>query len=180
VTRPAKQVGGDFYDAYVLPTGQIALVLADVCDKGVGAALYMALFRSLLRATAEEGGASDEVLSRSVRIVNDYIAKNHGRSNMFATVFFGLLDPATGALVYINGGHEPPALLAAGGAVRARLAPTGPALGLMPGMTFRIERESLAPGRLLVTDVTGTQALPASSPRRGWRRRKGAGRSSSR
>src|SRR6185295_3398345 len=110
--RPARQVAGDFYDAFALPSsGRIGLVVADVCDKGVGAALFMALFRSLVRATATgmawEADAAAGLL-RVVRLTNDYIARTHGRSNMFATLFFGVLDPATGDLAYVNGGHEAP------------------------------------------------------------------------
>jgi serine phosphatase RsbU (regulator of sigma subunit) len=93
--RPARQVAGDFYDAFPLPGGRVAIVLADVCGKGVGAALFMALFRSLFRALAEPqfAAAADpsEGLRATVQGTNDYIARNHGRSNMFATVFFAVL-----------------------------------------------------------------------------------------
>ncbi|HKP15340.1 MAG TPA: response regulator, partial [Gemmatimonadaceae bacterium] len=132
--RPARQVAGDFYDAFSLPNGRVALVLADVCGKGVGAALFMALFRSLLRALAETEFASaasmHDGLCATVQGTNDYIARTHGRANMFATAFVAVLDPATGALDYLNAGHEPPAIVGSAG-VRARLQPTGPALGLL-------------------------------------------------
>ena len=88
--RPARRVGGDFYDAFMLPSGQLALAIADVCDKGVGAALYMALFRTLLRVTACQAPAAEtpaDTLLRSVSATNDYIATVHGMENMFATVF---------------------------------------------------------------------------------------------
>ena len=98
--RPARQVAGDFYDAFALAGGRVAIVLADVCGKGVGAALFMALFRSLFRALAEPqfAAASDasEGLRATVQGTNDYIARTHGRANMFATVFFAVLDPASG------------------------------------------------------------------------------------
>src|SRR5439155_21304688 len=80
---PARQCAGDFYDAFALPGGGLGLVVADVCDKGVGAALFMALFRSLLRATATEGTAGvarADLLERTVRLTNDYIARTHGRA----------------------------------------------------------------------------------------------------
>jgi sigma-B regulation protein RsbU (phosphoserine phosphatase) len=166
--QPARQVAGDFYDAFALPSGgRIGLVIADVCDKGVGAALFMALFRSLLRATATDmAWAADPSagLLRIVRLTNDYIARTHGRSNMFATLFFGILDPATGELAYVNGGHEAPILYAKGG-VRARLAPTGPAVGMMPDMTFEVGRARIEPGEGLlaftdgVTDARGVSGL---------------------
>ena len=156
--RPAHQVAGDFYDAFRLPAGGIGLVIADVCDKGVGAALFMALFRSLLRATAtgesaSSGDAASE-LTRAVRLTNDYIARTHGRSNMFATLFFGILDPATGELLYINGGHEAPVVFGPAGA-RARLAPTGPAVGMMPDMDFRVETTKLEAGEGLLAFTDG-------------------------
>ena len=157
--RPARQVAGDFYDAFELPEGRVALVLADVCGKGVGAALFMALFRSLLRALAEPefaaaSSVADGVLA-TVRGTNDYIARTHGRANMFATAFFGVLDPARGTLDYVNAGHELPVVLDAGSRVRARLAPTGPALGLMPGLSFAAATETLSPGETLFAFTDG-------------------------
>lgn len=156
--EPARQVAGDFYDAFELPAaGRIGLVVADVCDKGVGAALFMALFRTLLRATAtgDPSGFADAAsgLERAVRLTNDYIARTHGRSNMFATLFFGVLDCATGSLFYVNGGHEAPVLFGPGGAA-SRLPPTGPAVGMMPDMAFEVRQARLAPGEglLLFTD----------------------------
>ena len=166
--RPARQVAGDFYDAFALPSsGRIGLVIADVCDKGVGAALFMALFRSLLRATATGGLWGPDVsseLPRTVRLINDYIARTHGRSNMFATLFFGVLDPAAGSLLYVNGGHEAPILYGPGG-VKARLAPTGPAVGMMPDMAFEVGETRLDAGDGLlaftdgVTDARGASGL---------------------
>jgi len=156
--RPARQVAGDFYDAFPLPNGSVALVLADVCGKGVGAALFMALFRSLLRALAEtEFAAAATVpdgLCATVQGTNDYIARTHGRANMFATAFVAVLDPATGALDYVNAGHEPPAIIGSNG-VRARLEPTGPALGLMPELVFGVKSERLAIGETLFAYTDG-------------------------
>jgi serine phosphatase RsbU (regulator of sigma subunit) len=157
--RPARQVAGDFYDAFPLPGGRIAFVLADVCGKGVGAALFMALFRSLFRALAEPqfagASAASEGLRATVQATNDYIARTHGRANMFATVFFAALDPASGAIDYVNAGHELPAILGADGAVRARLAPTGPAVGLMPELVFGVARECVGRGETLVAYTDG-------------------------
>ncbi len=157
--RPARQVAGDFYDAFVLPDDRVALVLADVCGKGVGAALFMALFRSLLRALAETEFAAavsvPDALRATVQGTNDYIARTHGRANMFATTFIAVLDPATGALDYVNAGHEPPAILDPGGTLRTRLNPTGPALGLMPDLAFGVTSERLAPGETLFAYTDG-------------------------
>jgi sigma-B regulation protein RsbU (phosphoserine phosphatase) len=155
--QPARQVSGDFYDAFPTAEGAIALVVADVCDKGVGAALYMALFRSLLRSHAELHGSTAMAVpaARSVvALTNDYIARTHGRSNMFATVFFGLLDPTTGDLAWVNGGHEPPVLRRASGEIE-RLLPTGPAVGMLPEAAFAARRSRLEPGDLLFAFTDG-------------------------
>jgi sigma-B regulation protein RsbU (phosphoserine phosphatase) len=181
--RSARMVSGDFYDLYPLGGGnEVVAVVGDVCDKGVGAALFMALFRSLLRALTEqsdgarwnERGASRERrrdagtrteavtghLLRTVTMANDYIAGTHSRSNMFATVFFAIIDGGSGLVQYVNAGHEPPAVVGPAGA--RRLLPTGPALGLLPGLPFVVGQTTLAPGETLVawTDgVTEAQAM---------------------
>lgn len=156
--EPARQVGGDFYDAFALGDGRIALVVADVCDKGVGAALFMALFRSLLRAGAERmldgADALPMQLPALLASTNDYIARTHDGANMFATMFVGVLDPGDGSLGYVNAGHEAPAIAGAD-AVRARLEPTGPAVGMMPGMAFGFARATLAPGESLLMFTDG-------------------------
>lgn len=157
--RPARQVSGDFYDVFqVASTNQIALIIADVCDKGVGAAMYMAIFRSLLRAySAQHYTARREPgvqsLQHTIELTNNYIATHHGKSNMFATVFFGLLEPESGELLYINAGHEAPIVISRG-QVHRRLDPTGPAVGMLPDMEFQVEQLTLAPGDglLLYTD----------------------------
>ena len=135
--RAARQVGGDFYDAFAIDgSGRIGLAIADVCDKGVGAALFMALYRTMLRVGAARGSAGDDAdPAAALRLVNDYIATAHRRSSMFATVFFAVLEPAVGALSFANGGHEPPLLLRTGGG-RERLHPTGPAVGMIAGAEF--------------------------------------------
>jgi phosphoserine phosphatase RsbU/P len=157
--RPARQVAGDFYDVFTVGDDRaVALVVADVCDKGVGSALFMALCRSLLRATATQRFAASDADARSlqdtVSFVNDYIANVHGNANMFATLFMGVLDPASGEVLYVNGGHDPPILVRADGR-RATLAPTGPAVGLAPGLPFTIARTTLAPGEVLLAYTDG-------------------------
>jgi len=159
--EPAREVGGDFYDAFRLADGRVALVLGDVCDKGVGAALFMALFRSLIRAVSgspmsEQGAhAMETQVLHAVTVTNDYIANTHGRTNMFATLFVGALDPATGVVAYVNGGHEPPRVLAVGGGIRMLLPPTGPAVGMLPEIPFTAGRFTLAPGETLVVLTDG-------------------------
>ncbi|MET4576052.1 PP2C family protein-serine/threonine phosphatase [Ottowia thiooxydans] len=157
--QPARQVSGDFYDAFpVLGDTRTALVVADVCGKGVGAALFMALFRSLFRVLAERlltpAGDGAAQVCELVSGVNDYIARTHDRANMFATVFVAILDPATGGLVYVNGGHEAPILAGLHG-VRERLTPTGPAVGMMQGLPFLPGHAVIAPGESLIAFTDG-------------------------
>ncbi|QJR36115.1 PP2C family protein-serine/threonine phosphatase [Gemmatimonas groenlandica] len=159
--EPAREVGGDFYDAFRLPDGAVALVLGDVCDKGVGAALFMALFRSLIRAVSASqiGSHTVEMLEsrvlHAVTVTNDYIANTHGRANMFATLFVGALDPATGTIAYVNGGHEPPRVVRANGTVRTMLPPTGPAVGMLPEIPFTAGTIVLEPGETLLVLTDG-------------------------
>jgi len=173
--EPARSVAGDFYDAYVLPGGHVALVVADVCDKGVGAALYMALFRSLLRALAGQAALQrrpdDALLAEVAANTNDYIATVHDRANMFATTFFAILDPADGRLHYVNAGHDPPFLVGSGGgsgsgSVARRLGTTGPALGLIAGSHYGVQVETIAPGEILLAYTDGvTDARAADGGR---------------
>jgi serine phosphatase RsbU (regulator of sigma subunit) len=163
----ARTVGGDFYDAFTLASSdRVGLLLGDVSDKGVGAALYMTLFRSLLRATAEadyyarglsgSGLASTpgatwtdaERLKNSLGLTNNYIAHMHGQTGMFASIFLGLLHPDSGSLLYVNAGHEPPLILNANG-VQARLTRTGPVVGVIPHVAFDVCETQLAPGDAL-------------------------------
>lgn len=170
--EPAREVGGDFYDAFRLPDGAVVMVLGDVCDKGVGAALFMALFRSLIRAVSGSQLGSDAsntthaLASRvlhAVTVTNDYIANTHGRTNMFATLFVGALDPGTGTIAYVNGGHEPPRVVGAGGGIRAMLPPTGPAVGMLPEIPFSTGHLVLAPGETLVVLTDGITESRAPS-----------------
>jgi sigma-B regulation protein RsbU (phosphoserine phosphatase) len=161
----AREVAGDFYDAFELPDGTIGLVIADVCDKGVGAALFMTLFRSLIRAAAnldyfEQAEKADaphtsaERLQRAVSLTNNYIAETHGESGMFATLFFGILDPRDGKLLYVNGGHEPP-LIVYDGAVRETLRKTGPAVGALVNANFKIFESQMRPGDIFFAFTDG-------------------------
>lgn len=162
---PAREVAGDFYDAFELPDGNIGIVIADVCDKGVGAALFMTLFRSLIRITANQdyfehtgnAGASyftAEHLQRALMLTNNYIAETHHASGMFATLFFGILDPHAGRLMYINGGHEPPVIVRSSH-LRKSLCKTGPAVGAIPGCHFDVQTVELHPGEILFAFTDG-------------------------
>jgi sigma-B regulation protein RsbU (phosphoserine phosphatase) len=157
--QAARQVSGDFYDLFRINNSDYyGLVIADVCDKGVGAALFMVLFRSLVRSLSEQCRLyerADELLDDLVWRLNNYIARTHGRSNMFATMLLGILDPTTHTLHYVNGGHDPPIVIDAGGEIRTRLDPTGPAVGLMPDLPFRVETLEFMPGDSLIAYTDG-------------------------
>lgn len=187
---PARDVAGDFYDAFSMGHGRIGIVIADVCDKGVGAALFMSLFRSFLRILAQQNyslnlldalvdgpsakprqdarsrlpSIGTQALKNAMERTNNYIAETHWRTNMFATIFFGVLDPCTGKLIYINGGHESPFVCDAQGKVKQRLDKTGPAVGVFPKAEFRIELVQLEPGDILLGFTDGV--IDARSPQR--------------
>ena len=133
----AREVAGDFYDVFeVQAHGHIGLVIGDVCGKGIGAALFMTLFRSLIRATAISGNFmnwansapetsdppsadfyhdSRQILDSAVSLTNNYISHTHSKASMFASLFLGMLDPATGKLTYVNAGHEAPVIFNSSG-----------------------------------------------------------------
>lgn len=187
--EPAREVAGDFYDAFMLTQNRrVGFVMADVCDKGVGAALFMALFRSLTRAFAQQhyslswmdvlaegdrtptGRSSRQrilpsigtsALKNAVVQTNNYIINNHASANMFATMFFGVLDPASGALAYVNGGHNPPYLVGPEG-LKEQLKPTGPAVGMLPDVDFGIEQTQFEPGDVLLTYTDGVPEARAA------------------
>ncbi|MES2521983.1 MAG: SpoIIE family protein phosphatase [Gemmatimonadota bacterium] len=167
--EPAREVGGDFYDAFALADGSVVLVLGDVCDKGVGAALFMALFRTLIRSGSVAQADDLSAATAEARVLNvvmrtnDYIALTHGRTNMFATLFVGTLDPASGTIAYVNGGHEPPRVVRPDGSIRTLLPPTGPAVGMLPGIPFGQGAVTLEPGETLfvLTDGVTESRSPA-------------------
>lgn len=180
--KPARQVAGDFYDTFKLANNDVVLVLADVCDKGVGAALFMGLFRSLIRIFSQkyiiEGDVQD-ILSahkpletgwissdidtnithlnalQSVSLTNNYVADNHGELGMFATMFVGILNSETGLLTYINGGHESLIVTDSQGNTKHKLNSTGPAVGMMPGITFNFKQIYLESEDILFGNTDG-------------------------
>lgn len=162
--QPAREVAGDFYDVFRLSNGRIGLVLADVCDKGLGAALFMTLVRSLLRAvsnldsyTGQSSGnrhSCEERLRRAVSFTNNYIEENHGKTGMFATIFFAFLDTQSGMCKYINCGHIPPLIIGTDKKTRA-LSLTGPAVGAIRNPDFSVLEETLLPGEMLFAYTDG-------------------------
>jgi sigma-B regulation protein RsbU (phosphoserine phosphatase) len=149
---PARDTSGDFYDLLPLPGGRWGIVIADVSDKGAGAALYMALCCTLLRTYATEYPAqTDLVLSAANRrILKDCSA------NQFVTIFYGILDPGTGMLVYCNAGHCPPLhFRTEDGKDVHELVRTGIPLGILETKTWGQEAVQLDPGDVLVLYTDG-------------------------
>jgi serine phosphatase RsbU (regulator of sigma subunit) len=150
---PARETCGDFYDVIPLPHGRIGLLIADVVDKGMAAALYMALSRTILRTYALRHEAHPALVFQeaSERMLLD----THG--GYFVTVFYGILDPVRGTLVYANAGHSPPYLLSSYGADAdpRPLVRTGVPLGILPDVTWEQETVHLAPGDALVLYTDG-------------------------
>jgi len=148
--RAARQVAGDFYDFFELPTGRLGLVIADVADKGMPAALFMALTRTLMRAAAREEASPAAALAR----VNDLLVPDahHG---MFVTAMYAVLALATGELAYANAGHNLPFLWRFGSGKLDRLARGGTALGVLDGIGFDEHVVTLERGDTLVFFTDG-------------------------
>ena len=173
--KAAKEVAGDFYDIFEIGSrGKVALIVGDVCGKGVGAALFMSLFRTLLRSSISAASLAgnvdpetmdsaqldiNRILVESVVKTNNYVATTHADACMFSTLFVAVLDPEAGSLVYVNAGHEAPVVFDENGVV-ARLSHTGPAAGLFPGEAFLSRKIVLDPGHTLVVFTDGvTEAV---------------------
>ncbi len=137
--QPAREVGGDFYDFLDLPGGRLGLVVGDVTDKGVPAALVMATTRAILRAAAEQLISPGKVLRRA----NDVLCPDIP-PKMFVTCLYAVLDPKEGLLQYANAGQDLPCLRSSDGLRELRA--TGMPLGLMPGMDYEQKEVSLKPG----------------------------------
>jgi sigma-B regulation protein RsbU (phosphoserine phosphatase) len=150
VNRPAREVGGDFYDFIPLSGGRLGLVVADVSDKGVPAALFMALSRSLVRAYSL---GAPTVLD-ALHDANAFIASD-SRSAMFVTLFYAVLDPATMVLSYINAGHNPPILINGTDHQVVLLRARGIALGVIEEIELEERKVQLEQGSLVVLYTDG-------------------------
>jgi len=155
--RPAREVGGDFYDVIPLPDGRVGFVVGDVTDKGVPAALVMSATRSVLRASAQRLIEPGEVLER----VNEHLCPDMPEK-MFVTCLYGVLDPETGHLRFANAGHDLPYVKTADGVVELRAR--GMPLGLMPGMSYEEKEATLEPGESVLLHSDGV--VEAHDPER--------------
>jgi phosphoserine phosphatase RsbU/P len=154
--HPAREVGGDFYDYFLIDSNRLAFTVADVSGKGIPAALFMAASRTVMRGI---GGRDD--LSAGMMEANRLIA-THNTACMFVTLFYGVLDVATGRLRYCNAGHNPPYLLHAGGG-RSSLKATGIPIGIEGETGYRCAEIVLAPGDTLFMFSDGiTEAFDAA------------------
>jgi serine phosphatase RsbU (regulator of sigma subunit)/anti-sigma regulatory factor (Ser/Thr protein kinase) len=155
--RPAREVGGDFYDVIPLPDGRVAFVVGDVTDKGVPAALVMSATRSVLRASATRLIEPGVVLER----VNEHLCPDMP-AKMFVTCLYGVLDPETGRLRFANAGHDLPYVKTADGVIELRAR--GMPLGLMPGMDYEEKEAVLQPGDSVLLHSDGV--VEAHDPER--------------
>jgi len=174
---PARQVSGDFYDGFMLPNGCLAVVIGDVCDKGVGSALFMALIRSLLRVftgkislsgvsiSSGDPGAAPEVDMEvgtalgAVASTNEYIAFEHGDQGMFATLCLGVINPQSGLMAYVNAGHLPLVIIGKSG-VRTFLNATGASVGIDSLSRYRSAIARIEPGEVVLGYTDGvTEAM---------------------
>src|SRR3712207_2133703 len=137
--RPAREVGGDFYDFFDLEDGRIGVAVGDATGKGMPAALAVSATSSMLRAVAQAFGSSSpgEVLSR----VNETLVARIP-ANMFVTCFYCILDPESASLRYANAGHDLPYVLRGSGGECEELRASGMPLGIMPGMEYE-EKETI-------------------------------------
>lgn len=155
--QPARAVGGDFYDFIHLPDGRLALVVGDVTDKGVPAALVMATTRALLRTAAQQFNTPGQVLAR----VNDMLCPDMP-AKMFVTCLYAILDSATGRLHFANAGHDLPFAWAGQGATELRAR--GMPLGLMPGMMYEEKEKMIQPNESILFYSDGL--VEAHNPKR--------------
>lgn len=149
--RSAKEVGGDFYDHFPLEGGKTGIVVADVSGKGVPAALFGMVSKTLLRATATQKAIEPGSVIESV---NDVLCQDN-ESCMFVTVFYAVLDPARGQLSYVNAGHPPPLLVHSDGSTEFLSLTGGIALGVADGMVFEQQSIQLDAGDYLVIYTDG-------------------------
>lgn len=147
---PARGVGGDLFDFFLLDDHHLAFAVGDVSGKGVPAALFMAVARTLLRATAPHRPAPSECLN----YMNSSL-HNENTSGMFVTFFYGVLDTRTGELQFANAGHNPPYVFTPEGKFRALEDKGGPMLGLFPGLKYESATTQLAPGECIAVYTDG-------------------------
>jgi sigma-B regulation protein RsbU (phosphoserine phosphatase) len=147
--RPAKEVGGDFYDFFSVGGDTLAVVIADVSGKGVPAALFMVVAKTLIKSYAQSGRTPEEVFAA----VNNALFENN-ETSMFVTAFMGFLEMKTGKFVYANAGHNPPLLSRDGRFEYMKLSP-GCALAVVENVAYRESSVTLGRGDVLFLYTDG-------------------------
>ena len=146
----AKEVGGDFFDFFLIDNENLGLVIGDVSGKGIPAAIFMAVSRTLIRATGLKGASAGECL----RLVNNLLC-NESVNSMFVTVFYAIFNTKTGELQYANGGHNPPYLLKGGGVVEMLPSAGNMFLGCFEEAAFETRTVQLNPNDALFLFTDG-------------------------
>lgn len=153
--KPAREVGGDLYDYFMLPDGRLCLAIGDVSDKGIPAALFMAVTRTLIRALAEEETDPALLMER----INNSLSENNPNM-MFVTLIVAVLDIQSGEMSWANAGHPPLCILQADGQLRLLEGRSGPACGVQEGLPYRSFSTVMAPGECVFGYTDGiTEAL---------------------
>jgi sigma-B regulation protein RsbU (phosphoserine phosphatase) len=156
---PAKDVGGDFYDFFRIDDDRIGFVIADVSGKGIPAAIFMAVSRTLIRATGVRGGSPADCLTYSNKLL-----AAESVDCMFVTVFYGIFNLKTGEISYCNAGHNPPYILKRGGAVEVLPMSQDPMVGAIDGIEYHGATLQLDHGDSLVMFTDGvTEAMNAQN-----------------
>lgn len=151
----AKEVGGDLYDVFAIDDDHLCIAVGDVADKGVPAALFMAVAKTLIRAKAEPGSMPDTILSK----VNAELLRDNDQC-LFVTLFLAIYQRSTRTLHYANGGHNPPYLIAADGTPSELPLLPGVALGVIEGVGYRSQQHQFAPGDAIFAYTDGvTEAV---------------------
>ena len=147
---PAKQVGGDFYDFFMIDNNRLGFVIGDVSGKGIPAAIFMAVSRTLIRATGLKGISVEECIDYANQLLC-----SESSSCMFVTVFYGILHSDTGEIVYVNGGHNPPYLIRTDGSIEQTELTGGTILGFVEDERFKSKKIQLQPGDKLFLYTDG-------------------------
>ncbi|MBR3480036.1 MAG: SpoIIE family protein phosphatase [Prevotella sp.] len=163
---PAKDVGGDFYDFFRIDPEHIGVVMADVSGKGIPAAIFMAVSRTLIRAIGTQGLTPEECITKA----NELLCMESA-NNMFVTVFYGIYNVKTGELRYCNGGHNAPCIIHSDGRTELMKVEPNFIVGALGGMTYKGEKTTLEKGETLLLYTDGvTEAVNPSMEEYGEQR----------
>ena len=148
--HPSREVGGDFYDFFFIDENRLCVCIGDVSGKGVPAALFMAVTRTLIKARATDDISTASILTR----VNDELSRDN-KAYMFVTIWIGILDVRTGTLLYTNAGHNPPYIKKINDKSKRLDSRHGPVIGAQPGLAYKEDSTQLAPEDVLLMYTDG-------------------------